>query len=139
MFFRQFKQRLIDCFQQKWNTDLFKNEVLQPVYVYVKQNFSNEPYLSIFDSYKARACLTKLRVSAHNLNIECLRYGRDRKPRPETLCYLCNNGDIEDEFHLDFEIWYILKQRQQFIKKYYYKTPSMFKFASLLKTNNKKP
>ena len=61
MFFHQFKQRLIDCFQQKWNADLFKNEVLQPVYVYVKQNFSNEPYLSIFDLYKARVCLTKLK------------------------------------------------------------------------------
>ena len=46
MFLRQFKQRLIDCFQQKWNADLLKNEVLQPVYVYVKQNFSNEPYLT---------------------------------------------------------------------------------------------
>ena len=138
MFFRQFKQRLIDCFQQKWNTDLFKNIVLQPVYVYVKQNFSNEPYLSIFDSYKARVCLTKLRVSAHNLNIECLRYGRDRKPRPERLCYLCNNGDIEYEFHFVLKCTRFQNLRQQFIKKYYYKKPSMFKFVSVLKTNNKK-
>ena len=140
MFFRQFKQRLIDCFQQKWNADLFKNEVLQPVYVYVKQNFSNEPYLSIFDSYKARVCLTKLRVSAHNLNIECLRYGRDRKLRPETLCYLCNNDQTSSRmnFTLFLKCTRFQNLRQQFIKKYYYKKPSMFKFVSLLKTNNKK-
>ena len=135
---QQFKQRLIDCFQQKWNADLSKNEVLKPVYLYLKQNISYEPYLNIVNSYKARVCLTKLRISAHNLNIEWLRYGRDRKPRSERLCYLCNNGDIEDEFHFVLKCSKFQNLRRQFIKKYYYKKPSMFKFVSLLRTTNRK-
>ena len=32
MFFRQFKQRLIDCFQQKWNTDLFNKRAMMALY-----------------------------------------------------------------------------------------------------------
>ena len=108
------------------------------IYLYLKQNISYEPYLNIVNSYKARVCLTKLRISAHNLNIECLRYGRDRKPRSERLCYLCNNGDIEDEFHFVLKCSKFQNLRQQFIKKYYYKKPSMFKFVSLLRTTNRK-
>ena len=46
-----------------------------------------------------RRALTRLRVSAHKLNIEIGRQRRPYIPRHQRLCLYCNCGDIDDEIH----------------------------------------
>ena len=43
--------------------------------------------------------LTRLRVSAHKLNIEIGRHRRPYIPRHQRLCLYCNCGEVDDEIH----------------------------------------
>ena len=43
--------------------------------------------------------LTRLKVSAHKLNIEIGRHRRQYIPRHQRLCLYCNCGEIDDEIH----------------------------------------
>ena len=58
-FCNQFKQRLIDCFTQKWNNDINMNQVFT-TYKHFKTDFTYEKYLNILPE---RLCvpLSKLR------------------------------------------------------------------------------
>ena len=60
-----FKQRLKDCFIEKWRADIESNLVLNTLYKYIKTCFGIEFYLENIISRKPRTMLTKLRVSAH--------------------------------------------------------------------------
>ena len=63
-----------------------------------KTDHNLENYLVfIKDPYK-RKCLSRLRVSNHNLQIEIGRY--QNIPREERLCKICNSGEVENETHL---------------------------------------
>ena len=55
----------------------------------------------------------------------------------ERYCLCCNSGDIEDEFHFICICSCFDNLRKQYLKKYYYQRPSMFKFLDLLNTQNK--
>ena len=46
-----------------------------------------------------RKSFAKLRLSAHKLHIETGRYCKERLPPDKRTCSICNNGDIEDEYH----------------------------------------
>ena len=95
-FCNQFKQRLIDCFTQKWNNDINMNQVLTTC-KHFKTDFTYEKYLNILPK-RLRVPLIKLRLSSHPLRIETGRYGRARIERNQRQCILCNSG-IEDEYH----------------------------------------
>ena len=53
-----------------------------------------------------------------------------------TLCVYCNSGELEDEFHFALVCPLYLDIRNLYIKKTYFKRPSMMKFVSLLNTNS---
>ena len=57
-----FQQRLLDCFTQKWHSDLQENSALV-LYKHFKVDFSYEPYLNFYPT-KFRVALSKLRLSA---------------------------------------------------------------------------
>ena len=64
-----------------------------------------EPYLDFVKNAKSRACTTRLRISAHNLEIE---YGRYKNiPRDERKCKWCdlalNTSHLAIEHHVLFE------------------------------------
>ena len=70
------------------------------------RTFKNHPieekYLTVIPNKIKRRSLTKFRLSAHNLNIERLRYttkSQKRIPPEERLCLLCNLQETEDEQH----------------------------------------
>ena len=132
-----FKQRIIDCFKQKWFTDIAANNVLNTLYVYIKTNFGMENYLNMLYCKSSRICLTKLRISSHKLRIEFARYGRERLERNERLCQLCDINEIEDEFHFVLKCKVFKELRIRYIKKYYYTHTSMYKFIELLQSKNK--
>ena len=73
----------------------------------LKYEFGRENYLEI-KKYDHRSSITRLRISAHDLEIERGRYKRDpttklKLPRDKRLCVYCkevlNIESIEDELH----------------------------------------
>ena len=49
-------------------------------------------------------------------------------------CNLCNNGDIKDEYHATLVRKQFADARKKYLKKYFYRRPSMVKFVELMNT-----
>ena len=49
---------------------------------------------------------------------------------------MCNNNDIEDEYHFILECSKYVKIRRKYIKPYYCINPSVFKLTQLLSVQN---
>ena len=129
-----FKQRLMDCFIQKWHSDLQNNGVLT-LYKHFNVDFSYETYLDIFPT-KYRVALSKLRLSTHSLLIETGRYGRNRVDRNERRCTLCDTGDLEDECHFILICPKYNDIRKLYLKRHFYTYPSVFKFIQQMQSDN---
>jgi len=86
---------LNDNFIRNWNDRL--NLTSRALFYKSIASFKLQPYLSCNIS-KFRQSLSRLRVSAHRLMIEC---GRWAKPNPisfdQRTCNICQT--LEDEFH----------------------------------------
>ena len=50
----------------------------------------------------------------------------------ERLCTLCDENDIEDEYHILMKCNYFVNLREKSISRKYYKRPSMYKFQKLM-------
>ena len=57
-----------------------------------------EEYLSLIDNPTIRRTFSQYRVSNHKLQIERGRY--ENVSREQRFCKLCNNGEVENEYHL---------------------------------------
>ena len=68
-------------------------------YSTIKSSFSREPYLDAVQSRNQRSFLTRLRCSAHRLEIEKLRYSTPPTPAHLRFCKFCCSGEIGDEEH----------------------------------------
>ena len=68
-------------------------------YKTLKGTFSREPYLDLVKNRNQRAWLTRIRVSAHHLQIEVGRWSRPPIPPSERLCRYCSDGCIDTEHH----------------------------------------
>jgi hypothetical protein len=80
----------------KKNASVYSNGKLR-CYLLFKCKFGFENYLSIVRSFEHRKNITKLRISAHKLQIEVGRYqGTLLQNR---VCHRCNTGEIDDEIH----------------------------------------
>lgn len=137
VFLLSFKQTLIDCFTQEWHVYLQTNSVLI-LYKAVKERFEYESYLDVFSNIKLRQFVTKIRLSSHNLHIETGRYGRNRLPRHERMCQICDENEIENEFHFMLKCSKYSQLRTRLIPVYYHRRPSMLKFTELIKCKNTK-
>jgi len=110
-----------------------KNSVKCCNYQYMVDNFCLQYYLTKGIPELYRNCITKIRLSSHNLAIESGRFtGITRLNR---LCIFCGD-DIEDEFHFVLKCKTFQGFRNYLIKPYYWKKPSMYKFIQLLSSNN---
>ena len=136
-FIISFKTRIIDCFCQKWYTDVQSNNVLNTIYVNIKDSFGEEKYLDIVMCKRLRKCITTIRISSHNLRIQTGRFGRERIERNERFCQMCESREVEDEFHFIIKCNTFDALRRKYIRRYYRERPSMFKFIELLKSRNK--
>ena len=69
-----------------------------------KQKFQYETYLDTLGAYENRKNITKLRISAHKLEIETGRYTSKKHGKrieeKDRLCKFCDANKIEDEFHV---------------------------------------
>jgi len=92
-------------------------------------HFRLQPYLINVNLYKFRRELTRLRVSAHRLEVETGRWHKPRAiPYPDRKCIACNK--LEDEFHFMLECPLYKDIRKIYIKKYFWKYPNIFKIYS---------
>ena len=94
-------KRLKQNFKQSWQSGLNSSTKLE-TYCTLKSEFVKEPYLDIVKTYTDRVSLTRLRISAHNLEIEMGR--RTNTPRIARICKWCNLSlgaeTTENETHL---------------------------------------
>ena len=104
-------------------------------YKYFKTDFGTEKYSTIL-SKQLRICLSKLRMSSHNLRIEAGRYGRNKIIGSERYCLKCNTHDIEDEYHFILICPLYSELRNTYVKKYYVTKPSFIKFCTLMSSKN---
>ena len=85
------------------------------LYSTFKGSFKREPYLDLVQSSYQRAWISRLRCSAHHLEIEQGRWART--PVSERFCKLCDCGKIGDEFHFTMECKIFEIKRACFIGK----------------------
>ena len=64
------------------------------------------------------------------------RYSQNRVDRALRLCTLCNGSHIEDEYHFVAICPAYNQLREKYIRPYYYKRPSVYKFTLLMRSTN---
>ena len=74
-------------------------------YTTFKSIFGFENYLSLVRNFEQRRCLTKLRISAHKLQIEAGRY--QGTPCHNRICPKCPSGEVEDEIHFSLSVMHM--------------------------------
>ena len=93
-----------------------------------KSTFKFEAYLDIFWDFGIRSNFTKLRLSAHNLQIETGRYGIKKTPRTERYCIHCKSKEsyvVEDEVHFLVTCPLFAKDREAMLTSICAKFPSI--------------
>jgi hypothetical protein len=103
---RIIKKRVQSVFDRFWLDEVKEEKIVNGhnanklrFYSTFKGSFSREPYIDLVQSRNQRSFLTRLRVSAHNLEIEKLRYSRPPIPASSRICRFCSSGEIGDEKH----------------------------------------
>ena len=97
--------KLKEIFTAGWKKELFSDTRKKNhgnklrTYRTFKSNFGTEAYLFNCNNSSYRKCLARFRLSAHNLNIERLRYVYPRVPPEDRICNQCSKNECEDEFH----------------------------------------
>ena len=100
----------------------------------MKITFEMSSYLTSLTIEKYRHALSKFRLSSHHLLVEI---GRHRGiERCEIKCTICNNNDIEDEYHFLLICSADHDLRKVYIKKHYYVRPNIVKYINLISTEN---
>ena len=90
-------------------------------YRQIKIGFRKEKYLDSIKFFSEISALTKLRISAHRLDIETYRYGKKPIPRNERFCSLCIPDrliHIGDEFHAIMVCNKFQKSRSEIIEMF---------------------
>ena len=120
-FFPLIKQRLIDISVQSCQEQI-NNSSKCVIYKHVIDHFCLQYYLckAIPPIYKK--CISQIRLSSHNLEIETGRH--NNVLLNNRICKLCKR-DLEDEFHFVLVCPHFEVIHKKFIKKYYWKKPSI--------------
>jgi len=96
-------------FEFQWRNELSRTKSknkkdgnkLRTYYTF-KKDFSYERYLDFERIFTLRTNITKLRISAHKLEIETGRYSKNKIKinSKQRVCKHCTSGEIEDEQHV---------------------------------------
>ena len=127
------KQRLEDHFIQDCNR-IINSSSKGFLYQHLNPTHSVKNYLKKRLEFVYSKLITKIRLSEHSLFIEVGR--RQNIQRENRLCTLCDNKTIEDEFHFILSCPFYHDLRINYIKKYFYVRPSVFKLIKLLNSEN---
>ena len=80
----------------KTGNDMANHNKLR-LYATFKGSFKREPYIDLVQSRNQRCWLSRLRCSAHHLEIEQGRWSKT--PISERFCKVCKTDNIGDEYH----------------------------------------
>ena len=108
------------------NEHLTDNRKLS-LYASFKTNYKFESYLDYIADFTVRCTLAKLRLSAHNLQIETGRFSKKKIPRDERFCLYCksqNNFTVENEIHFVLACPLYNEERQLFLEEIYKNFPT---------------
>ena len=95
---RIFKQSLLELYDCNWWNDMCRDDAKLRTYKEFKNSIEMGKYLLTVQNPMTRKEFTKLRISAHQLQIELGRYTVPRMtPVEERVCKTC--GVLEDERH----------------------------------------
>jgi hypothetical protein len=101
----RFDRYWLDKINEVKGTDGVNHNKLR-TYKEFKGSFTIEPYIGLVRNRNQRCDLTRLRISAHNLDVERLRYSRPHVPLDDRRCRFCPTpGDgstkppVDDEIH----------------------------------------
>ena len=95
-----------------------------------------QPYLQKPIALKHKHILSKYRLPAHSLSIETGGYHHIE--RNNRMCSLCNMNILGDEYHFVLVCPLYSTIRDNYIKPYYYNTPSTFKLTQLISIDSSK-
>ena len=132
VFSNKLRTRIQDQYIQYWNESI-QSTSDHRLYKTIYTTFGLQKYLCDISISEHRKALTKIRLGSHNFLIERGRWNVPKLDFLQRKCETCNI--IEDEFHCIFECTRFSDQRKN-LPNYLNKKPSMFKFISLLKSNN---
>lgn len=128
------KQRIFDIYEQSLVADRnasFKRTIYKYLVDLVLCSQSWQKRIPL--QYKK--FVYKLILSSHCLTVETGRYSNI--PLERRLCSVCTS-EIEDEYHFILKCPFYCNLREEFLKKFYYIKPSVFKLIQLLSTQNVK-
>ena len=115
----KFQSHWLDSIQQvRLNTE-GRDENKLRLYKTFKGSFSEEPYISQVVNRNQRCALTRLRVSAHRLEMELGRYSKPPTPVNQRFCKYCLSEprSVDTEFHFLFQCTTFNLKRQCFLGK----------------------
>ena len=92
-----------------------------------------ESYLVNIKNNNYRIALTQFRLSAHNLEIEAGRHANIE--RNNRLCRLCNNGNVESEYHFLLICNHYNDLREKFLGNVSW--ANIHKFSNIMKTHSR--
>ena len=136
-FIKLFEQRCADTHAQSCHEQIQQSSRCR-LYKELKENHDIEPYLRRNISYTLRTTFTKMRLSSHKLLVERGRWVKPKINYCDRLCTLCHKHDIQDEYHALMICSRYESLRKKYLKPYYYKRPSVYKFIQLMNTVNKR-
>ena len=132
-----FEERCHDIYAQQCLSEIHDSNRCR-MYKEVKLSFSASFYVGLNIHKYLRIYFTKLRLSSHKFLVERGRWVKPKVPYNERRCTLCNNPDVQDEFHITLCCAKFNSLREKYIKPYYYRRPSMHKLVELMNTENRR-
>ena len=114
-----FERHWLDSIQQIRLNESGRDTNKLRLYKTFKGSFSEEPYISKVFNRNQRCALTRLRISAHHLQIEVGRYTKPTTPVEKRYCKYCHAEPrcLDTEFHFLFECSTFILKRQCFLGK----------------------
>ena len=100
-FISEFKQRLIDSFQQNWHAHISENEKYQWYHSF-KDVFQPEKYLNVITNKWHRCNLARFRIRTMGLQMNRRWFDVGLDNPENALCLLCSEGS-EDEIHFLYD------------------------------------
>jgi len=107
------EERMMDIFTVEWRLKVEQSPKLR-TYKQFKCQYGTELYVYKIHDRSQRSILAQLRSGILPLQVEIGRYSN--MPLENRKCLLCNNGEIEDEYHFLFNCSFYTNERELFVR-----------------------
>jgi len=133
VFLSFFCERVFDISHQEWTADVASNGRMV-TYRDVKFMRVSEYYLDIFKDNRFITAMARLRCSSHCLRVETGR--RENLLFDERICFLCDDGDVEDECHFLLKCSFFNDYRMKYFPSCLNVRPTMTNFITFMTSTN---